>query len=306
MEAVPDLNISESEIRKFFDPCVVERFGPNDSRWLNLVEEYRKRQRLLRLRRQTLGLLFPKHRRSQKSIHHSYSLQWSETPLSEQLSRFNTPIPYSWRGDGMMVVPPGIKTVHQLFLNRAIAQLTPSKVLEVGFGNGLNLFLLGAQFPEVEFHGVELTKGGVVAALKVCASEELPPCVKQIMVGEPIDPRAHQRLKLQQSNAIDMPFADNTFDLVFTAAALEQMEEVRDQALREIARVAKKYVVMIEPFRDWNGSGLRRDYIVSMDYFSSSISDLNLYGLDPFFSTADIPCKITMSVGIVISKKRQR
>ena len=116
---------------------------------------------------------------------------------------------------------------------------------------------------------------------------------------------AHARLDIRQGSAAELPFPDEAFDLVFTVLALEQMEEIRDRALSEIARVAARHTVMIEPFRDWNEDGLRRDGIVSRDYFQARVADLAGFGLRPVYVTGDIPTKLQMGVGVVAAGKQR-
>ena len=166
--------------------------------------------------------------------------------------------------------------------------------------------LLSARFPEVRFSGVELTAAGVQAAKQVVALPELPPEIQQFAVEPLQDLTAHRRLDVRQASAAQLPFADGSFDLVYTSLALEQMEEIRDTALSEVARVARDQVAMIEPFRDWNAEGLRHDYVVSRDIFSARISDLPRFGLTPALVVDDIPHKITLGAGLVVATKQGR
>jgi hypothetical protein len=78
------------------------------------------------------------------------------------------------------------------------------------------------------------------------------------------------------------------------------METVRNQALVEIVRVSKSKVIMIEPFRDFNQSGIKRDYIVANDYFSATIKDVEKFGLKKICCSSDFPNKNRLGVGFVI------
>lgn len=80
------------------------------------------------------------------------------------------------------------------------------------------------------------------------------------------------------------------------------MESIREQALGEMARVARRYVVMFEAFRDWNTTGLHRNCIVGKNYFQAWISDLGSFGLEPIYVQGDLPSKIDMNVGIVVAR----
>jgi len=88
---------------------------------------------------------------------------------------------------------------------------------------------------------------------------------------------------------------------VFTVLALEQMEEIRNFALGELRRVAREFVLMIEPFREWNQSAIRRDYIIANDYFSGSVADLPSYGLQPMYAD-EIPAKLARGTGVVLAR----
>ena len=48
-------------------------------------------------------------------------------------------------------------------------------------------------------------------------------------------------------DAYHLPFADNSFDLVYTYHCFEQMPANKKQSLSEVYRVARKYVALIEP-----------------------------------------------------------
>jgi ubiquinone/menaquinone biosynthesis C-methylase UbiE len=103
---------------------------------------------------------------------------------------------------------------------------------------------------------------------------------------------------------VALPLPDNSIDMVYTCLALEQMESIRPKALAEIARVAQRYVMFTEPFRDFNNSGICRDYIVNANYFQGWISDLRKGGLDPIFISADWPHKLNLRPGFVIAEKK--
>ena len=55
---------------------------------------------------------------------------------------------------------------------------------------------------------------------------------------------------------------------------------------------------MIEPFRDWNESGIRRDYIIANDYFSASVADLAAYRLQPIYAR-EIPAAVRRVITLI-------
>jgi hypothetical protein len=79
------------------------------------------------------------------------------------------------------------------------------------------------------------------------------------------------------------------------------MERIRAAALSELARVARRWVVMIEPFADWNADGHRRAYIQQNDYFAARTDELSEYGLTPIVVTADMPNKLSFRAGLVVA-----
>jgi hypothetical protein len=91
--------------------------------------------------------------------------------------------------------------------------------------------------------------------------------------------------------------------LVVTVLALEQMEHIRDAALTELARVCRRWAVMIEPFHDWNADGEQRRYVEAMRYFAAPVKELERYGLLPIFATDDFPAKLNLGVGVVVARK---
>ena len=55
--------------------------------------------------------------------------------------------------------------------------------------------------------------------------------------------------KLVRGSALELPFNDNSFDLVFCANLLHHLDEP-GKALQEMGRVSRHYVALVEPNRD--------------------------------------------------------
>jgi SAM-dependent methyltransferase len=210
---------------------------------------------------------------------------------------------YDWHAEGLTLGLWGIKRVHQRLLWRCLKELQPGSVLEVGSGNGLNLLALSTAFPGVRWAGVELSPGGVARAQDAQRQPELPPAIASFC-SWPNDARqAYRNIDFRESDARRLPFDDRSFDLVFSLLALEQMEEIRDAAVAEVARVSTKWVVMIEPFADFNRDPLRKACTRARGYFSLGLRDLKRFGLEPVFVFDDIPHKITLGAGLVVARK---
>ncbi len=186
------------------------------------------------------------------------------------------------------------------YLEAAIRKLAPSSVLEVGCGNGINLHLLAAAFPAIRFTGLEPTEHGFGIAQEV-ATGAFPEALKAFAPFPLMDLEA--RAGFVRGSGAALPFGNDAFDVVMTSLALEQMEEIRDAALREIARVAKGHVIMLEPFHEVNAGGLRRAYVKTYDYFQGRIADLPAYGLEPVLVVTDMPHKAWLGTALVIARK---
>jgi SAM-dependent methyltransferase len=87
-------------------------------------------------------------------------------------------------------------------------------ILDVGCGAGTNLELLAERFPGARLHGIDVER----APLRFC--------------------RADRGLPVAQADALHLPFASGSFDVV---AALDALEHLPDDgaALREIHRVCR-------------------------------------------------------------------
>jgi SAM-dependent methyltransferase len=88
---------------------------------------------------------------------------------------------------------------------------TPGSTLVVGCGDGSEAALLGDLL------------GGQVAGIDIV---------------EDFDPAARQRVELRTADAMDLPFAERSFDLVFSFHALEHIEKP-NRAVAEMRRVVR-------------------------------------------------------------------
>lgn len=297
-----DLEIGAEEIEAALSPYLGREMDPQAPEWREHGRRLQEKWRKQRRRRDWLGWL-PRVRHDQRNVARVYARTWTDLGVVNKIAPGAADTPAVWGDRAMLIDGQGTKRVHMLYLMRLIARLRPARVLEVGCGNGLNLILLANRFPDIAFTGLELTPEGVAAAREGIALATLPDPLVDFS-PEALPARdAHARIDVRQGSAAALPFADGAFDLVFTVLALEQMEEIRKQALSEIARVAAQHTIMIEPFRDWNEDGLRRDGIVARDYFQARVADLPAFGLRPVFAFGDIPCKLQMGVGVVAARK---
>lgn len=148
------------------------------------------------------------------------------------------------------------------------------KVLEIGSGAGHNMMLLAPKFPDVSFFGLEPTRSGVEMTNKFINSppkefEEAYNLGKlnnvQIIRGSVLDAGLVESLK------------DNGFDLVFTSAVLEQLNNYLDESFINIFKLGRKYFLFNEEFLEANYLIENYKMLVDSDYFRVSWNYLNKF-----------------------------
>lgn len=140
-------------------------------------------------------------------------------------------------------------------LSRQIEQSGATRVLEVGAGNSLNLYLLSQRFPDITFEGIDLTPDRVEVGKKwFKANKNFEP---NIQIGD----------------VTQLAFADDAFDLVFSVHCFEQIDQYALAGVTEVCRVAKSRVVFLEP--DFtNSNAAQRLFLKTHNYlvnFSKTI-----------------------------------
>lgn len=249
-------------------------------------------------------MLGRQQKNDQQQILRAYDAQWKKKAFSRYAPQVaEGGAPWIW-GDLKWVMSNEAGAAARLiFLEEALRPLKPGSVLEVGAGNGINLLMLAAHFPEAAFFGLEPTSGGVETAMAVIEEGQLPEALIKFAPFPLVDVKAPSRVAMKQGSAQHLPFGDASMDVVMTSLALEQMEEIRHDALSEIARVAKDWVVLLEPFRDVNASGQRRAYVRTHDYFQGSIAELADYGLQAERVCFDMPHKSILGTALVVARR---
>jgi ubiquinone/menaquinone biosynthesis C-methylase UbiE len=254
-----------------------------------------------RLRRHFMGWL-PGTGRAPDVVAQVYEKTWSQTSIAQLVNPRARAVPCVWGDRRFMAAVTGLKRVHLLVLMQLIEKLQPRSVLEVGCGIGINLLVLAARFPQIAFEGIDLTARGIASIKELSAQDALPRALLDYSPEPSRDAEAHRRIQARQGSAVALPYRDNEFDLIYTVAALEQMEAIRPNVMAELQRVSSGHVAMMEAFRDWNQAGMRRNYIVAQDYFASRIDELPKFGLRPVLSTDDMPTKVNMGLGLVVAE----
>lgn len=112
-----------------------------------------------------------------------------------------------------------------IHLKDVVERLHPNSILEVGCGNGRHLRFLKQFFPDIKYAGIDLSSTGIEQARKNNGDIDFFCC-----------------------SAESLPFAGNSFDMILTYHALEQMVVILNIAILEICRVSQKWVVCFESF----------------------------------------------------------
>jgi ubiquinone/menaquinone biosynthesis C-methylase UbiE len=182
-----------------------------------------------------------------------------------------------------------------------VSALNPTSICEVGCGSGRNLIYLANRFPRLSCSGFELTAGRVEIAQRLQALD-LPATSFGRFYGLSAGGMENVRtIRFSLGSAFELPALDRSYDLVFTFAALEQMQLGIEKALAEIRRIARQYVLLYEPFADVNGP-LERLFLWSRNYFRMQISALAAHGLEPIRVWANIPRKPTFAYAFVLCR----
>jgi SAM-dependent methyltransferase len=292
--------------RQFLEPWVISAMPSTSSRWRKIIANDTRHWRVKVLKRRLKGLLSGNlssalRYRTADHVKKTYGRTWSgeSWPSPDQPLGAGKPTMAEWRDEGLILKKGGLNQMQLERMMALIATTRPRTVLEVGAGSGQNLLSLCAVFPEIAFTGIELTEEGVARAHSVQSHEQLPDVIKQFSPFPIVDGTAHLKIDFQQGDATALPFADGSFDLVYSRLALEQMERVRRKAVSEMVRVSAGHVLMVEPFADFNDDERRSLAHRAKNFFSMRLDDLPAAGLEPLFVFADWPQKISEGVCLV-------
>lgn len=298
---------SRSHMRSLLDAWVVKSYATDSPEWQAIVRSKERQLRKMILRRRLLsavGLARPLGRfRTTKKVKLDYNRIWDGEPWPQpvRMGTAGQKQYLTWDGEGLQVATGAVAQPHLDRLMHFIDVVSPRNVLEVGCGAGQNLFALAAECPKVSFSGLELSDSGILSAQR---AQSLAAYSEKLVAYSPRpvrDPDAYRRIAFKQGSAVEMPYPDASFDLVFSRLAIEQMNDIKAEVLREIARVSRRWIVMIEPFTDFADTPLRHLASIKKDHFREPVSYLGQFGIAPLLTFADWPQKLDQGNGLVVA-----
>lgn len=158
--------------------------------------------------------------------------------------------------DNMREIRSEIRTI--------LSELKFQNVLEVGVGELTTIEDIYKSFgPDLDCYGIDLS-------------------LNRIKHGLDEYKNRHDKLPtVAKANALSLPFADNSFDLVITRHTLEQMPKIYKEALSEIFRVSRNHVVLFEPSFEMGSFAqklkmLNTDYVRGIPKFLSSHNNMKV------------------------------
>ncbi|MEA2467260.1 MAG: hypothetical protein QOJ57_1386 [Thermoleophilaceae bacterium] len=124
------------------------------------------------------------------------------------------------------------------FLRELDAQVrwsSAASVLDVGCGEGIGTVRMAKVLPEARVVGLDVAHPGLLEEWKT---------------------RQHERIEFVSGSAYDLPFADDSFDLVSAIEVFEHLERP-EQALGEMARVSRRGILLSVPWEPvWRGMNM--------------------------------------------------
>lgn len=194
--------------------------------------------------------------------------------------------------------------VQQILIINQIKALRPSSVLEIGCGPGITLKLLSDIFSEINFYGIDQSIEGIKYANNQ-KKNPLDPIFKEKLNFQFKNAINNSKLKFENQDAKSLKFTDKYFDLVFSNLALEQMDNIKYDVLSEIKRVTRKYIIMIEPFKNLNETGLRYLHHTSKQYFSLNHTDIKDDNFEIIEFHDQLPTLLSLNYGMLILKRKK-
>tara|TARA_Y100000768_G_scaffold370768_1_gene336842 strand:+ start:144 stop:1034 length:891 start_codon:yes stop_codon:yes gene_type:complete len=163
-------------------------------------------------------------------------------------------------GNNVLECYGDIKEYYAYCISNIIQNFNSKRVLEVGAGELTQYYLIKKYLDKKKF-GLE----------RSCA---LDLSLKRLEIGKKFLNSKNQNIEIFQGDAQKMPFKENEFDFLYTCHCLEQVPHLFEACLKEMLRVSKKYILLIEPSYELTNI-VTRNYIYKKHYIKISDKILN-------------------------------
>ena len=240
--------------------------------------------------------------RTEEMVAKAYGPKWAGRDMVEDIAEGGE-VCVTWNTSQFVIGGIGLRRLQTLRMMRLIEELKPKRVLDIGCGNGERVLLLACRFPDVQFTGLDLTQEGIDIAKSIQKLDRLPESIAKYSPEPLLDVTAHKSAEFTCASAKEIPYEENTFELVYTSLALEQMELIREEVFKEIYRVSSNYVSLYEAFHDFNQGLIQKSYIYCEDYFKGYLSDLKDIGFKTTHVMENLPQKVNMNAVHVLMEK---
>lgn len=248
----------------------------------------------------------PQFRRDRRIVQERYQTVWRESPASVRTTAPKRTI-REHRGALYEVPKAAMRKAHLAEMSEALGRFGHiGSVLELGCGNGINLFAFAALHPEIKtWRGVELTAEGIRAAERM---RKDPPLADLAYLTDLPQEAIAERLAaadiaFQQGSILDLPFSDESFDEVFSRLAIEQLPRDYPLAFAEACRVARVGGFFLEEFREAQQNVFQRMQLKNLDYFRASYREAARAGWRIVRFSRMPMNKIQFSFGLLVCSK---
>jgi len=249
-----------------------------------------------------IKFLFGIKKRSTKKTEIIYNKSWNKKDNKKWFSpKENLTIHY--HNQKKVLASSGLtQRIWQNIIIKKIMEIRPKNILEVGSGNGINSFLIASCFKNIKITGIDFSNNGIIKSNELLKTKKFDKNFYQPLKFK-FNKKKINNLNFMKMNAKNLKFTNGSFDFIFTILALEQMNGIHLQVIKEIKRCAKKHIILIEPFKNLNLKGLSYLHHKSNDYLNLNYKDLECANFKINEYQYKYPNKISLNVGMVHLKK---
>ncbi|MDC0446194.1 class I SAM-dependent methyltransferase [Candidatus Pelagibacter sp.] len=228
-----------------------------------------------------------------------YNKTWKRKDINKWFDPNENVITHFYKNKHFMASAGLSQRIWQYLIIEKIRKIKPKKVLEVASGNGINLKILAECFDNIEFTGIDFSEVGINHSNEIKNRSLTPEMIRPLDFKISSNTYPQSNLNFLLKDASNLDFLDNEFDLIFTCLGLEQMNDIKFDALNEIKRCAKSDIILIEPFKDLNNFGIRYFHHKTNNYFDLSYNEIPDENFKILEYKVDYPRKLSLKVGML-------